>query len=71
MKQFISIIYTLEKKVFAAATCEDLWVHSVSERVKKLVYTLVWISLFHISREDSSKEIILMRSKFRFLSVDI
>ena len=39
--------------------------------VKKLVYTLVCMNLFHIPRKESNKQILFMRSKFIFLFVGI
>ena len=58
------ITCTLEQKFFAAAIFEGL-------RVVLFQCTLVCMILHCICREDTTKQILFMRSKFDFLHVDI
>ena len=41
------------------------------DRVKKLVFTLVCVSVLCISRDEATKQLLFMRSKFNFLHADI
>ena len=56
---------------FAVTTFECLWVHFVSERVKKMFYTLICMIPLHIQREEETKWMLFMRRKFGFLHVQI
>ena len=59
----------MEKKFFAVASFEGLGIVSFQTE-KKLVVYLVCVTLLLISREDKTKEISFMSSKFVFLYVD-
>ena len=54
MKASFTNEYTLEKRVFAAATFKGLWV-SFSDKQKNVCYTLACFGLLCISRGKKSK----------------
>ena len=56
----------MDEKFFEAATFESLWVVSF-EALKKLVVYFGLSEFFCISSEETTKQILLMRSKFNFL----
>ena len=66
----IDNIHTREK-FFAAATFEGLLVISVLKEWKTLWFTLVCMSLFYISREESVNQIHFIKNKFSFLHEDL
>ena len=59
----------MEKRLFAAATFKSFFSDKVRKRVA--YFGLVCLSLFLISRGKRTKQILLERSKFSFLHVDI
>ena len=61
----------MDEKFFAAATFEGLRIFIFETVEKNLLYTLVCMSFLCTSREDTTKQILFMRSKFDFLHADI
>ena len=61
----------MDEKFFAAATFEGLRIFIFEAEEKHFLCTLVCMSFLCISKEDTTKQILFMRSKFDFLHADI
>ena len=72
LKQVVSITCTSITKSFSATiTSAGLWVVSFETEEKNLQWSLVCMSFHCIFREETTKQILCMRSKCNFLYADI
>ena len=69
-KKFIEASCTSNTHTVEKLYLEDFWVVSFQTENTKLHYTSVCMRLIWVSREEKTKWILFMRSKFIFLHVD-